>query len=66
MLMIIAFLVVYFALLNRMKQIVEINREYHKAIQKNNNHKNNIQQQAIDEVQWNYQSDYIYLFDHVQ
>jgi hypothetical protein len=60
----------YFTLLNRIKHLVETNKEYHKLIEKNNNHKNdiqsNIKQQAIYELQCALKTDYIHLFDNIE
>ena len=62
-------LVMYFTILNRIKELVETNRKYHEMIEKNNNRKNDIKpdikQQAINELQNNCQSDYIHLFERV-
>jgi hypothetical protein len=72
MFMMIAFLFVYFALLTRMKHLVELNREYNKVVQmpvsqvfvKNDTQKN-VKQEIIDQLQGNYKMDYIHLFERV-
>jgi hypothetical protein len=72
MFMMIAFLFVYFALLTRMKHLVEVNRKYNKVVQmtvsqvfvKNDTQKN-VKQEIIDQLQGNYKMDYIHLFERV-
>ena len=62
-------LIMYFTLLNHMKHIVEMNREYHNAIQKDlcKDIKHNIKKEAINQLQNYYQTEYIHLFErHVQ
>jgi hypothetical protein len=62
-------LIMYFTLLNRMKHVIETNREYHNAIQKNlcKDIKTDIKKEAIDQLQRDYQTEYINLFEqHVQ
>jgi len=70
MLMIFAFLFVYFALLYRIKNLVKTNKEYYKLIEKINNDNNdlqpNLKQQAIDELQITLKTDYIHLFDNIE
>jgi len=65
--MLIAFLFVYFALLTRMKQVVELNRKYNKVVQKSDSEKNDdfLKKDIIDQLQGNYQMDYIHLFERV-
>jgi hypothetical protein len=66
MLMIIAFLVVYFALLTRMKQVVELNRKYHKALQMPVSQNSNIvEEEIIDQLFDDYKMHYIHLFERV-
>ena len=67
MFMLIAFLFVYFALLTRMKQVVELNRKYNKVVQKSDSEKNDdfLKKDIIDQLQGNYQMDYIHLFERV-
>jgi uncharacterized alpha/beta hydrolase family protein len=72
MLMMIAFLFVYFALLTRMKHLVEVNRKYNKVVQmpvsqvfvKNDTQKN-VKQEIIDQLQSNYKIDYIHLIERI-
>ena len=65
--MLIAFLFVYFALLTRMKQVVELNRKYNKVVQKSDSEKNDdfLKKDIIDQLQGNYQMEYIHLFERV-
>jgi hypothetical protein len=67
MFMLIAFLFVYFALLTRMKQVVELNRKYNKVVQKSDSEKNDdfLKKDIIDQLQGNYQMEYIHLFERV-
>ena len=68
--MFIIVLVMYYTILNRIRKLVETNREYYEMIEKNNNCKKHIQsdpkQRAIDELQSDLKTDYIHLFHHVQ
>jgi hypothetical protein len=64
--MFIVVLVMYFTILNRIKYLVETNKAYHEMIENNNNRKNDIKQQIINELQNNCQIDYTNLFERVQ
>lgn len=67
MFMLIAFLFVYFALLTRMKQVVELNRKYNKAVQKSDSENTNnvLKKDIIDQLQGDYRIDYIHLVERV-
>ena len=66
MFMIIAFLVVYFALLARMKHVVDLNRKYNKAVQMPASHNNSaVKEEITDQLLGNYNMDYIHLFERV-
>lgn len=68
MFIIIVFVLLYFRFLNRIKNIVEMNREHSQATQNIYNQKNYIQNDTdiIDEFEPTYKSDYIHLFEQVQ
>ena len=63
--MIIVFILLYFRFLNRIKHIVEMNREHSQATQNIYNQTNYIQNDTniIDEFEPTYKSDYIHLID---
>ena len=72
MYMMIAFLFVYFALLTRMKHVVELNRKYNKAVQTpvshisiNNDIQKDIKEEITDQLLGDYNMDYIHLFERV-
>jgi len=60
--MIIVFLVLYFAFLSHMKSQIEVRIEY--GIKQNNDIQKDIE--VIDQLQSDYQLDYIHLFERVQ
>jgi len=68
MLMIIVFILLYFRFLNRIKYIVEMNREHSQAAQNIYNQKNYIQNDTdiVDEFEPTYKSDYIHFIEQFQ
>jgi hypothetical protein len=72
MFMMIVFLVVYFALLSRMKHVVDLKKKYNKALQMpvsqksiNNDIQKDIKQEITDQLLGDYNMDYIHLFERV-